>query len=325
MPKSALAHANRLLGWGDTAAAVNVITEAANDGDGAALYELARWRVFGQPVARDFGAARSLFERAAWAGHRPAALTHSVFVAIGAGGPSDWTEAIRIMRRAASCDPVAAQQMRLLDAMELDHCGMPTTLPPVKRVSGSPRLAIVRGLLTPDECTHVRTLAEPLMAPSVVADPVSGKMVAHPVRTSDDATLGPLQMDLVVEAINRRIAAVTGTTVEQGEPLAVLRYAPGQQYRLHHDCLPGEANQRQQTLIVFLNEEFSGGETHFPAIDTAIRGSTGDAIFFKNLTSDGRVDQASTHAGLPVADGEKWICTRWIRSRPFDPWGMRSH
>lgn len=323
MPKSILAHANKLLGWGETESAVNLVTEAAGNGDGAALYELARWRVYGQPIPRDFTAARTLLERSAWAGHPFAARTHAVFMAIGAGGPSDWPAAMRLIAKAAKYDVVAAREMALLDAMALDHNGMPTIPLLVEPVSQSPRLAMIRGLLTPGECLHIRALAEPLLTPSVVADPVSGQTIAHPVRTSDGAVLGPLQMDLVVEALNRRIAAVTGTAVEQGEPLTVLRYTPGQQYRLHHDCLPGEGNQREQTLIAFLNEDFDGGETHFPAIDTAIRGSTGDAISFTNLLEEGGVDQASSHAGLPVIDGEKWICTRWIRSRPFDPWGMR--
>lgn len=323
MRNSILAQANNLLGCGETALAVNLVTQAAENGDGTALYELARWRVYGQPIPRDFAAARMLLERSAWAGHPYAALTRAVFMAIGAGGPSDWPAATRLVAQAAKYDAAAARQLALLDAMALDHIGMPTSILPLEPVSQSPRLSIMRGLLTADECSHIKALAGPLLTPSVVADPVSGKMIAHPIRSSDDAVIGPLQMDLVVEAINRRIAAATCTNVEQGEPLSVLRYRPRQQYRLHHDCLPGDANQRAQTLIVFLNEDFEGGETHFPTINTAIRGSTGDAILFSNLKENGSVDQASTHAGLPVIDGQKWICTRWIRSRPFDPWGIR--
>ncbi|WP_428628989.1 hypothetical protein [Sphingopyxis sp.] len=38
---------------------------------------------------------------------------------------------------------------------------------------------------------------------------------------------------------------------------------------------------------------------------------------------NGDVDERSRHAGLSVTRGEKWICTRWIRARDFDPWGMR--
>jgi prolyl 4-hydroxylase len=302
---------------------VDKIMEAARRGDGAALNQLALWRVFGEPLRRDFKLARDLFRRSGEAGHIGAALTHAVFVAIGAGGPSDWQAAIQLVGEAAKTDAVAARQKALLDLMALSSAGMPLSSQQVVPIARSPKMFFIPQLLTAAECSHVRSLARPLLAPSVVVDPQTGHETAHPIRTSAGAVLGPVQMDLVVEALNRRIASVTGTAVEQGEPLTVLHYSPGQEYRLHHDCLPSEANQRQRTLIVFLNEEFEGGETYFPKIDVRIRASTGDAIVFDNVGADGRPDEDSRHAGLPVTSGEKWICTRWFRSHPFDPWGMR--
>lgn len=303
--------------------AVARVIRAAVAGDAGALHELALWHVYGQPVPRDFGAARRLFGQAAEAGHRAATLTHAVFVALGAGGPANWQTSTALLRHAARTDPAAAHQQALIDAMTLGLHGTPAHRPTVEPLAGSPKLGLIRGLFTPAECAHVAAVARPGLRPAVVVDPVSGRQTIDPVRTSDSAVLGPVQMDLVVEALNRRIASVTATRVEQGEPLAVLRYAPGQEYRLHHDCLPREANQRTTTLIVFLNDAFEGGATHFPAIGAALRGRTGDAIVFANTLAGGRVDERSRHAGLPVVRGEKWICTRWIRARDFDPWGMR--
>lgn len=315
--------ARALLANGNVAAAITLVTDAARRGNGEALHELALWRVFGQPLPRDFTEARCLFGRAGEAGHRAAALTYAVFVATGAGGRANWQEAMRLLDRAAQGDPVAARQKALLAAMALDRHGAPAVQPSPEPISESPKVAIARQLFTAEECAHVVALAQPLLMPSVVVDPATGRQMPHPIRTSNGAVLGPVQMDLVVEALNRRIAAVTGTRIEQGEPLTVLRYAPGQQYRLHHDCLPGEVNQRVKTLIMYLNDDFGGGATHFPAIDARIRGHTGDAVLFANTRADGHADELSRHAGLPVTRGEKWICTRWIRSHDFDPWGMR--
>ena len=39
--------------------------------------------------------------------------------------------------------------------------------------------------------------------------------------------------------INACIAAASGTDKEWGEPLTILRYQPGQQYRPHHDAGKG--------------------------------------------------------------------------------------
>jgi prolyl 4-hydroxylase len=314
---------NALLDAGQPQAAVDLIIDAAKRGDGDALNELALWHVYGTPVPRSFAAARGLFEKAGAAGHRGAALTHAVFVAIGAGGPADWPAALALLDKAAKQDPAAASQRELIAAMRLTPDGAPVPLFALESLSTSPKVAVTRALFTPDECAHVASLSAPRLVPSVVVNSVTGRESPHPIRTSEGAVLGPIQQDLVIHALDRRIAAVTSSRVEQGEPLTVLRYAPGQQYRLHHDCLPGEANQRVLTAIVYLNAGYEGGATQFPAIDTDFRGGIGDAILFANTLADGGVDERSRHAGLPITQGEKWICTRWIRARDFDPWGMR--
>jgi prolyl 4-hydroxylase len=316
-------HARALLAAGDIKTAVEYVTSAANRGDGDALYELGLWHVYGTPLARDFGIARTLFGRAGEAGHKTGALTHIVFVAIGAGTKADWHAAMKLLAKAAANDPTAARQCELIELMSLNKDGGPDRIPPVEHVSHSPDLRVIHALLSPAECAHVALTSAPHLMPSVVVDPRTGNQLPHPIRTSDSAVLGPLQQDVVIHALNLRIAAVTATREQQGEPLAVMRYAQHQQYRLHHDCLPGEANQRRATLIAYLNDGYSGGATHFPAIDHSIQGERGDAIFFFNTLADGSVDERGRHAGLPVTRGEKWICTRWIRSRDFDPWAMR--
>lgn len=304
--------------------AVRLAATLAKAGDPDALHLLGLWHVYGQPVTRNFGRARDFFGRAADAGHEGAAITHAVFVAVGAGGTApDWTGALRCLRNVAADNIVAEQQLALLDAMELDANGFPARSYQSTRLSSQLELGVVRGLLTPAECAHVTDLARPFLARAVVVDPATGKLMEHPVRTSDGAVLGPIQQDLVIEAINRRIAAVTQTRSEQGEPLTILRYAPGQQYRPHHDCLPGESNQRIATAICYLNEGYAGGSTEFPASNIDFRGEVGDMIAFRNTLPNGRPDESSRHAGLPVTEGEKWIATRWIRTRDFDPWDMR--
>lgn len=321
---SAVDRGAQLLAAGAVDDAVRLVAAAAQSGDPDALYQLALWHVYGDPLRRDFGAARALFGRAGEAGHASGARTHAVFVALGAGGfPPDWAEALRLLDKAAPNDPFAEAQTKLLGAMQLTPMGMPAVPARIEALSWQPRIGVVRGLFSAAECAHVAALSGPLLTSSVVVDSVTGRAMPHPIRTSEGAVLGPIQQDLVVEALNRRIAAATGTRVEQGEPLTVLRYAPGQQYRLHHDCLPGERNQRVITAIVYLNDGYAGGATEFPAAGVAFQGKVGDAIVFGNTQASGQVDEASRHAGLPVERGEKWISTRWIRAADFDPWGMR--
>lgn len=315
--------ANELLAAGALRQSTEVLRKAAATGDAVAIYTLALWHVYGHPMSRDFATARTLFAQAGEAGHPQAARTHAVFVAMGAGGPSSWPDALKLLEKAAASDVMAARELELISKMRLDHDCLPQSAPTIELIAKSPALFAVKSCFSAEECAHVVALSKPLMVPSVVVDPTTGEQAPNPIRTSDGTVLGPIQQDLVIHALNMRIAALSGTSEAQGEPLSVLRYLTGQQYRLHHDCLPGEPNQRDLTFIAYLNHGYTGGETRFPAAQIDYRGELGDAILFRNVEPNGSVDTRSRHAGLPVRDGEKWICTRWIRRHNFDPWGMR--
>ena len=152
----------------------------------------------------------------------------------------------------------------------------------------------------------------------MVVDPGSGRMVPNPIRTSDGTAFGVTMEDPVVAALNRRIASLSGTPSENGEPLQLLRYRAGAEYKPHLDALPpGSGNQRILTVIVYLTQDYEGGETVFPRSGLSFRGGIGDALMFANVLPDGQPDPLSVHAGLPVATGVKTIATRWIRERPF--------
>jgi prolyl 4-hydroxylase len=151
----------------------------------------------------------------------------------------------------------------------------------------------------------------------VVVDPATGQLIPHPIRRSEAAVFGVLAEDLVVNALNRRIAAMSGTRLDQGEPLQLLRYRPGGEYRTHMDALPAEPNQRVLTVLVYLSDDYEGGETSFPHAAITFRGKTGDALLFRNAGADGRPDPLSLHAGLPVTRGAKYLASRWIRAGRF--------
>jgi prolyl 4-hydroxylase len=295
---------------------------AGDAGSAEALAELAIWYLRGDVLPRDVAAARVLLERARIIGHVDAALMEIALVANGDGGPADWKGAVALLEQAGRSDPVAAQQLTLLGAMSIDDRGDPRTLPKPERLSATPRIERIPAFCTPVEGAYLASIVSNSLERGTVVDPASGKLVVHPIRTSDVAIIGRAQESLVVQAINRRIAAATGTDAKQGEALTVLRYAPGQQYRLHMDALPGSSNQRIITAILYLNQGYAGGETQFPLLDLKIVPRAGDLLIFDNVDAMGAPEPLSRHAGLPVLAGAKWIATRWIRMRPLDPWDL---
>jgi prolyl 4-hydroxylase len=71
-------------------------------------------------------------------------------------------------------------------------------------------------------------------------------------------------------------------------------------------------NQRILTALIYLTEDYEGGETKFLRTGLSFRGRTGDLLLFRNVMADGRPDLMTEHAGLPVTKGRKMIASRWI-------------
>ena len=288
--------------------AVALVEGAAQGGAAEAQFALANWRLYGLYGPRDAPAAHPLLEGAAASGHFEAARLRANLIASGTGCAADPALAAELLRAASPSDP----ELALLDAMN-------ERAAPAQTLSEDPPVRLYRGLFSPDECAWLIGLAAPALRPSVIVDAATGRPKPDPVRTSDGMNFGPAQEGLVVNALNRRIAAATGTGYECGEPLHVLRYSPGQEYKPHLDALPGVDNQRAWTALVYLSGGYAGGETVFPEIGLSARGEPGDCLAFRNVDREGRVDPRSRHAGAPVTGGVKWLATRWIRERPFDP------
>lgn len=252
--------------------------------------------------------ARELFGRSAAAGNLQAAviccnLTASCF---------DWEEGVRLLRNLAGYSARCRRELEVIEAMA------PGPLPVGELVSERPHVMLFRGLLTAAECAYLMEAAAPMLAPAVVVDPRTGRQRPDPGRVSDGIGFTLPLENPAVHALNSRLAAASGTDVSQGEPLQVLRYRPGGEYKPHFDAIDGLANQRILTMIVWLNDGYDGGETMFLASGLRLKGAIGDALLFRNVRLDGSRDPEARHAGLPVTGGEKLIASRWIRARPYD-------
>jgi prolyl 4-hydroxylase len=202
--------------------------------------------------------------------------------------------------------------------MKLTPDGDPARLPAGKPLSHAPEVRLFPQAFSAAECDFLLFMAEPGYEPSVIRAP-DGRAVRDPVRTSDGSTIHWAIENPAIHAINRRLAALTGTCADQGEPLQILRYRPGEQYRSHFDHVPGAENQRMLTALIYLNENFEGGETCFVRTGLKVRARKGDALVFRSLGPDRRADPMSEHSGAPVTKGVKYLASRWIRERRWVP------
>jgi prolyl 4-hydroxylase len=293
--------------------AVKLIESAADAGDPEGAFILAHWLLYGSDRPRDTKAAYGLLQAAADKGKPEAPRVLAHLTANGTGCAPDRDKAIALLEKAAPGDHVAAAELAMLTQVS-ERTGER------ERISADPNIEVVRCLLSLEECAYLIDRAEPLLKPSFVDDGRTGIGRPDPIRTSHGAAFVPHEEDLVVQAINRRLADASGTQAGNAEALYVMRYTPGQQYRPHMDALPGLKNQREWTAIAYLNDAFEGGATAFPDLGLSLRVGIGDVLLFRNSDSSQEPDSRMLHAGEPVTSGEKWIATRWIRHGPHDPY-----
>ena len=182
---------------------------------------------------------------------------------------------------------------------------------------------IVDSVLTPDECKYIIDTATPLFTRSGVV----GSSVPDATRTSETAWIK--KDDPIAQKVFQKVLELTGKSIENCENLQVVRYQPGTYYKAHHDscCDDSEGcqefekagGQRVATLLIYLNSEFTDGQTHFPRHgDLKLKADPGSAIFFRPLARDmNKCHPKALHAGLPISTGTKYVCNVWVREDNF--------
>jgi len=219
----------------------------------------------------------------------------------------------------ASCEPLSSR-MPAPGTLAFDDAWQAAE---TERLSDAPDVIIAPRLLSADECRLLMAIARPQLKKSQIIDPSGSESIDHPIRTSSDANFDPMFEDFALRLVQARMARLAGVDFTWAEPLIVLRYAPGEEYRPHRDYIAPsalaerrpEAGNRAATVCAYLNDVEAGGGTEFPAANLTVPPRAGAAIAFRNLKADGQPDPASLHAGLPVERGEKWLATLWLRQR----------
>jgi prolyl 4-hydroxylase len=191
-------------------------------------------------------------------------------------------------------------------------------------ISDRPRVDAFRKAVGVDLCDHLIGAALPRLQRQEIVDG-AGVAQAHPHRTAMGATLGFGHIDFPAAVAGQMMARLAGTPYAHGESLMILRYRPGEEYRPHHDFLaPGDPDlerrgQRARTALLYLNDGYRGGETHFLQPGIAFPARAGDILVFDNVDDEGAPDISARHAGRPVQSGEKWLASLWFRDRPYRP------
>ena len=298
-----------------------------------------------RPSRDDVERAATLLEQASAAGDGQASERCALLDAMGIVRPQDWTRALDFLELAARQGlRVAQEQLLLLRDNEADPAVTVTESPefwsevrsgisidvriqpgPKTSLSDEPRVRVIKTFATPAECRWLIGLARERVTRATVFDQATGGQKHDPARDNRYLILRLGEMNLVTEVIRTRISAATGLPVPLFEPSQLLHYSVGEKFSEHFDFLDptnpayqadlDRFGQRIATFLIYLNEDYAGGETCFPRAGLSYRAQTGDALFFANVLRDGSPDRLTLHEGRPPTVGEKWVFSQWIRDQ----------
>jgi len=180
-------------------------------------------------------------------------------------------------------------------------------------------------LVTDAACDWLIARAEGRLKRALIYDPAYGHDVADQMRTNSAAGFDLMDADVVQIAIQHRMAAIVEVPVHNMEGPTVLHYEVGEQITNHFDFLNPEIpnyedeirrrGERIVTFLIYLNDDYGGGETDFPELGVQHKGRRRDGLFFVNALPNGKPDTRMVHAGRPPTTGEKWIFSQFIRNR----------
>lgn len=238
----------------------------------------------------------------------------------------DWSAAMQLMADAAMRGhPLAREQATLLGDkvhFSAELWNMPST---PRWHCDAPRIAVIEKFIPPAFCDWIIRRAKPKLEAVRVKDPQRGPREVE-YRSNTGAGFSLLESDLILQMVNARVAAAASLPPANQEPTNILHYLPGEEYRPHHDFITASpqneaelnaCGQRAVTALIYLNDDYQGGETAFVELDWRFRGRKGDALLFWNLTAGGEPEPRTLHAGLPPTSGEKWLYSKWIRQKPY--------
>jgi hypothetical protein len=306
-----------------SSADITSLQQRARAGDARAQFELGARLLVGRnaPSAPKDGVA--LIAAAAQRENTDAMQLLAVLASAGIGFAQDWDAAFNLVRRAAEMgDARANAQVAIIGESFEDQL----RIPDAQQHFDSPRILTFDRFLSPAACAWIIDRASPQLDAARVKNAHAGGANVDALRTNTGMGFSLTDTDLVLQLAHARIAAAIGAPAAHQEPTNILHYAPGQEYRPHFDFIdPGVAHfarelqtqgQRTVTFLIYLNDDYEGGETTFPRLGWSYKGRTGDALAFWNLTN-GTPDPRTLHAGTPTISGVKWLFSKWVRDRPL--------
>jgi predicted 2-oxoglutarate/Fe(II)-dependent dioxygenase YbiX len=176
----------------------------------------------------------------------------------------------------------------------------------------APNLFTVPNFLSPDECRALIARGESLGFEAASVATAAGPQMLTNVRNNDRVTF---EDPAYAQSLWPRVLPHLPPPTDGADPIGLnqrfrfYRYDPSQRFKGHRDGVVerSPAEKTRLTFMIYLNDDFAGGETVFYSEDrvgglrqvvTSVRPATGTALFFAHEW---------WHEGAPVTSGRKYV------------------
>lgn len=176
-----------------------------------------------------------------------------------------------------------------------------------------PGLLVVHNFLTPEQCQRIVKECETLrgQAGRVLSTGEEGGVASREVDSRKVDDLATERMSVDIDDLGRTafslyVARHFARPIEWFEKPKILRYREGGEYYAHADAYNWQAEERRWrrvtdrdfSLLIYLNEDFEGGELEFKYLNHRVAPKQGLLVAFPS-------DWRYAHAALPVRRGVK--------------------
>jgi hypothetical protein len=238
-------------------------------------------------------------------------------------------EQIRVLAANAACmDPKrpradAADWRRIAQGVDLSKW---LGAPQASDLHSDPLVRSYPAFIEPCIGRWIMQRARGRLTRALVYDAAVGRTTTHMTRTNTATSFNLVETDFICVLLQSRMAACLGLPLRHFEAMTVLHYDVGEHNCEHFDFVDPnvpnyeqhvrERGQRIVTFLVYLNDDYAGGETEFPRLGISHKGRHGEGFCFVNAFADGRPDVRTLHAGRAPSSGEKWIVSQFIKNQP---------
>ena len=199
-----------------------------------------------------------------------------------------------------------------------------------KHIYGDYEVWEIYDILTPEECKKMQEIAEKkgMTSSEIISyGSATDRATDNTMRKSVQAWL-PDNTDTLTMSLAKYTEKITKLPRKNQEMIQVVKYDPGGQFISHYDTCDHSdtsycdrvnhwAGHRRATLLIYLNDDFEGGETEFVKMGLKIKPEAGKGILFWTTKEEDKILEKSMHRGHPVLSGNKWIATKWTHPKEW--------